>query len=143
MSLSFSEIRSAITTKITELSSFKLLRVPPAYFGRTQNTISHLGFTIGIDQSTNSGERFRGDNNNYYLNSIVTVKFLYKLRPLDVYPTDYDLCLEKEELVIKKCLSVYTTQNELRLLYNSSNREVVNSLEYMIVTITFNILHTI
>lgn len=142
MALTFSNIRSAIATQIDALTGFNEVKVPVDYIGRTQKTIAHLGFSIGINSSTDSGERQR--RAIYYLDSLVTVKFMFRVRPLDLYPVDYDNCLDKEIDVIKAVLSSYNgIQNEITIRYNSSTREISTALEFMIVTLTFNVKHTI
>jgi len=142
MALTFSNLRSAIATQIDGLTGFNEVKVPVDYIGRTQKTIAHLGFSVGINSSTDSGERQR--RAIYYLDSLVTVKFMYRIRPLDVYPTDYDACLDKEIEVIKAVLSSYSSiRDEMSIRYNSSNREISSALEFMIVTLTFTVKHTI
>jgi hypothetical protein len=142
MALKYSNIRAAIAEKIDSLAGFNEVKVPIEFIGRTQKTIAHLGFAIGINSSSDSGERQR--RAIYYLNSLVTVKFMYRLRPLDLYPTDYDNCLDKEIDVVKAVLSSYSSiQNEMTIRFNSSIREISSALEFMIVTLTFNVKHTI
>lgn len=142
MALSYSNLRAAIATKIDALDGFNEVKVPVDFIGRTQKTIAHLGFSIGINSSSDSGERQR--RAIYYLDSLVTVKFMFRLRPLDVYPTDYDNCLDKEIDVVKAVLSNYSSiQNEMTIRFNSSSREISSALEFMIVTLTFNVKHTI
>ena len=144
MAVSFAQIRSGVSNQIDALSGFNLVNVPPAFMGRTQKTIAHLGFSVGLDSTTQTNERQRRINDGYYLNSIVTVKFLYRLRPLDLYPTDYDLCSDKEIEVIKAVLASYAgIRDGIQIRFNSSTREISPALEFMIVTLTFNTLHTI
>ena len=47
-----------------------------------------------------------------YLSTPIQVIFSHRLRPLDIYPTDYDASLDAEELVINKILEAYATDNE-------------------------------
>ncbi len=35
-----------------------------------------------------------------YISTPVQVVFSYRLRPLDIYPTDYDLAMDKEEEIM-------------------------------------------
>lgn len=142
MSVTYAQIRGAIATRIESVAGFNEVNIPVNFIGRTQKTIAHLGFSIGINSSADSGERQR--RGIYYFDSLVTVKFMYRLRPLDVYPTDYDNCLDKEIDVVKSILSSYQSiQNEMTIRFNSSTREISPALEFMIVTLTFNVKHTI
>lgn len=142
MSQSIASIRSQISDKISSLSGFKESKQSPDYFGRTQDTIAHLGFTIQVNSSTASTDRQRRSV-GVYLNTQFRVIFAYRLRPLDVYPTDYDLALSKEETVINKILEAYTTNNKFTMNYSGSSRIVTDSQEYIIITIDFIANHTI
>jgi len=79
-----------------------------------------------------------------YVNTPVRVLFAYRLRPLDIYPTDYDNALDAEETVINAVLNTYAAPNNtFTIRYNSSTREVTDSQEYCIISIEFTALHTI
>ena len=78
-----------------------------------------------------------------YIQTPVQVIFSYRLRPLDIYPTDYDLAMDKEEQVIQKVLESYVSDNQFTIRSVSSTREVTDSQEYIIITIEFTTLHTI
>ena len=141
MSLSLSTLRQGISSKIQELSGFKLSKHSPDSFGRTENTVAHLAFSVGLNSSTATEERQRRSV-GVYINTPVKVIFAYRLRPLDVYPTDYDLALDTEQQVIQKVLESYNSQ-EFTIRYIGSSRQVTDSQEYIIITIDFETLHTI
>ena len=75
------------------------------------------------------------------MQSIVTVSFAYRLRPKDMYPTDYDAALDAEADVIRACLSSYNADIQIR--YTRSTRVVQQTLEYAIHNIEFTVLHTL
>ena len=77
------------------------------------------------------------------MNTPVEVMFSYRLRPLDIYPTDYDLALDAEQTVITGILGAYTDGTEFSIRYVNSLRTVTDSQEYIIITILFETLHTI
>lgn len=139
MSQSFAQVRSLIAAKVDALSGFNLVKMPPQYFGRVQNTLAHKGFTVDIRSSQDSGERQR--RIGPMLQSIVMVSFAYRLRPKDMYPTDYDAALDAEGDVIRACLTSYSTDIQVR--YVRSTRVVQQSLEYAIHNIEFSVLHTL
>jgi hypothetical protein len=140
--MNLSTLRQSIASKVSELDGFQESTHSPDYFGRTQNTVAHLGFTVGVSSSTAMDERQRRTV-GVYLNTPVTVTFAHRLRPLDVYPIDYDNSLDKEVDVINKVLEVYTTDNQFTIRYLASTREVTDSQEYCIITLDFQALHTI
>lgn len=139
MSQSFAQVRSLIAAKVSALSDFNLVKMPPQYFGRVQNTLAHKGFTVDVRSSQDSGERQR--RIGPMLQSIVMVSFAYRLRPKDMYPTDYDAALDAEGDVIRACLTSYSTDIQVR--YVRSTRVVQQSLEYAIHNIEFTVLHTL
>ena len=139
MSQSFAQIRSLIAAKVGALVGFNLVKMPPQYFGRVANTLAHKGFSVDIRSSQDSGERQR--RAGPMMQSIVTVSFAYRLRPKDMYPTDYDAALDAEADVIRACLSSYNADIQIR--YARSTRVVQQTLEYAIHTLEFTVLHTL
>lgn len=142
MGQSLSSIRRGIASKIEEISGFKESKHTPDYFGRTENTVAHKAFSISVASSTAMEERQRRAV-GVYLATPMQVLFSYRLRPLDIYPTDYDASLDAEEEIINKVLEAYPTDNQFSIRYVSSDRTVTDSQEYIITTLSFNILHTI
>jgi len=139
---SLSSIRKAMAAKIEELSGFKESKHTPDFFGRTENTVAHKAFSISVASSSAMEERQRRAV-GVYLSTPMEVIFSHRLRPLDIYPTDYDAALDTEEQVINKVLEAYISDNAFSIRYASSQRAVTDSQEYIIITLSFNILHTI
>ena len=137
MASSFAQVRQAIKTKVETVAGFKLVPFPPSYFRRVQNTIAHKGFTVDMPSSSDEGERMR--RGLTYVTSTARVIFAYRLRPKDII-TDYDLCMDSEEDIINAVLGPV---QDLQIRYNRSTRDVPDSMEYMITTLEFTILHTI
>tara|TARA_Y100000114_G_scaffold138143_1_gene140917 strand:+ start:76 stop:513 length:438 start_codon:yes stop_codon:yes gene_type:complete len=142
MSCTFSQLRAAVATKVAGVSGFKLTRFPPGYFARMQNTIAHKAFLVNLRSSQDAPERQR--RAGIYLNTTVEVEFAFRLRPKDVYPTDYDTALNAEEDVIRAVLSSYNgVQPGVEIRYNRSSRQVVDTLEYQIHNIEFTARHVL
>ena len=139
---SLSSIRKAMASKIEEISGFKESKHTPDFFGRTENTVAHKAFSISVASSSAMEERQRRAV-GVYLSTPMEVIFSHRLRPLDIYPTDYDAALDTEEQVINKVLEAYISDNAFSIRYASSQRAVTDSQEYIIITLSFNILHTI
>lgn len=137
MASSFAQVRQAIKTKVETVAGFKLVPFPPSYFRRVQNTMAHKGFTVDMPSSSDEGERMR--RGLTYVTSTARVIFAYRLRPKDII-TDYDLCMDSEEDIINAVLGPV---QDLQIRYNRSTRDVSDSMEYMITTLEFTILHTI
>ena len=137
MASSLAQVRQAIKTKVETVAGFKLVPFPPSYFRRVQNTMAHKGFTVDMPSSSDEGERMR--RGLTYVTSTARVIFAYRLRPKDII-TDYDLCMDSEEDIINAVLGPV---QDLQIRYNRSTRDVSDSMEYMITTLEFTILHTI
>lgn len=142
MGVDFAQLRSEVATNVGALSGFHLAKMVPEYFGRQQNTVAHKSFVVGVDQTTAGPDRQRRAV-GVYAQTNVLVTFAHRLRPLDVYPTDYDQTLNVEQTVINAVLGTYSTNNAFTIRYNGTTRSVVDSQEYMIVACTFTALHTI
>jgi len=142
MGQSLSSIRRGIASKSEEIWGYKESKHTPDYFGRTENTVAHKAFAISVATSSAMEERQRRAV-GVYLSTPMQVLFSYRLRPLDIYPTDYDASLDSEEDVINKVLEAYTTDNQFTIRYVASQRTVTDSQEYILITLSFNILHTI
>lgn len=142
MSAKLSEIRQAIATQIATITGYKESSFPVLFFARQQNTLAHKSFSVGISVTEDMGERQR--RSLYYLRSLIEVKIAYRLRPLDIYPTDYDLALDSEEQVIKRILASYSTiNNNVQVRFSRATREIPDSMEFLITTIEFSSLQTI
>lgn len=144
MALKFSQIRSAIATQIATVSGFSLVKMLPDYFGRAQESIAHKGYTVSVGTTQEMANERQRRSVGVYASTDVLVKFAYRLRPLDVYPTDYDLALDAEQDVLLACLNSYQTiEPEVQVRYNNSQRVSTQSNEYMLITLSFTVLHTI
>ena len=142
MSESYSSIRQGIASKIAELTGFQETKHVPDLFGRTENTVAHKAFGVGLASSSAANERQRRAV-GVYIETPIQVIFSYRLRPTDAYPIDYDLALDTEENVINKVLESYSTNNQFTIRYLSSARDVTDSQEYIIIRLNFTVFHTI
>jgi len=78
------------------------------------------------------------------MESIVRVKFSYRLRPKDAYPTDYDLAMDTEQDVINAVIANYASiRPEVEIRYARTVRDITDSTEYMLFDIEFTAYHTI
>lgn len=144
MGLNFSAIRAAFAQQIETVTGFRLSKQSPTYFGRTKETVVHKSFVVAVDQTNQVVEERQRRAIGIYVQSSVQVKFSYRLRPMDMYPNDYDNALNTEVQVITACMQSYSTINKkVQVRYISSSRQVTDSQEYMIHTIDFTVLHTI
>lgn len=142
MSVTFSDLRAAVASNVANVNGMQLAKMAPEYFLRQQNTIAHKSYTVAVTQSNATPERQRRAV-GVYVQTNVVVTFAHRLRPLDVYPTDYDAALDLERDIINNVLETYSANNAFTIRYNSSVRTVGDSQEYITVALTFTALHTI
>lgn len=141
--LKFSQIRSAIVTQIQNVSGMRLSKQLPDYFGRMQDTVAHKGFTVEIGISTQRTDERQRISVGVYVQTAVIVKVAFRLRPLDVYPTDYDLALDLEDELIHQILQSYQSIQAIQIRFNQVSRQSTVSNEYILSTIEFTVYHTI
>lgn len=140
MSVSVKEVQRALAIKIGDLSGFREVRQLPEMFGRTQNTLAHLGFSVEVSSSQQSNERQRIAV-GLYVDTTVRVKIAYRLRPHDLV-LDYGNALDKEEEVIQAVMNRNFAKGiEVRFL--RASRRTPDSQEYLISEIELQALHTI
>jgi len=140
MSVSVKEVQRAIAIKIGDLSGFREVRQLPEFFGRTQNTLAHLGFAVEVSNSQQAQERQRIAI-GLYVDTTVRVKIAYRLRPHDLV-LDYGNALDKEQQVIQAVMNRNFAKGiEVRFL--RASRRTPDSQEYLISEIELQTLHTI
>ena len=140
MSVSVKEVQRAIAIKIGDLSGFREVRQLPELFGRTQNTLAHLGFSVEVSNSQQANERQRIAV-GLYVDTTVRVKIAYRLRPHDLV-LDYGNALDKEQEVIQAVMNRNFAKGiEVRFL--RASRRTPDSQEYLISEIELQALHTI
>ena len=83
MAVSVKDVHRSLAARIAALTGYKEVRMLPQYFGRTQNTLAHLGFAIDITTSNPVVERQRREV-GLFLDSSVRVKIAYRIRPHDI-----------------------------------------------------------
>ena len=140
MSVSVKEVQRAIAIKIGDLSGFREVRQLPELFGRTQNTLAHLGFAVEVSNSQQANERQRIAV-GLYVDTTVRVKIAFRLRPHDLV-LDYGNALDKEQEVIQAVMNRNFAKGiEVRFL--RASRRTPDSQEYLISEIELQALHTI
>lgn len=143
MALTLAQLRAAVAQQVATVSGFTESRIPPDYFGRNENTVAHKRFAIQMSISNALAERQRRAV-GVMMESIVRVKFAYRLRPKDAYPTDYDLAMDSEEDVINAVIASYAAiQPPVEIRYTRTVRDITDSTEYMLFDVEFNAYHTI
>mgnify|MGYP003111680609 CR=1 FL=1 len=140
MSVSVKEVQRALAIKIGDLSGFREVRQLPELFGRTQNTLAHLGFAVEVSGSQQANERQRIAV-GLYVDTTVRVKLAYRLRPHDLV-LDYGNALDKEQEVIQAVMNRNFAKG-IEVRFIRASRRTPDSQEYLISEIELSALHTI
>tara|TARA_Y100001973_G_C5205094_1_gene340936 strand:+ start:3956 stop:4387 length:432 start_codon:yes stop_codon:yes gene_type:complete len=143
MTITIAQARSAIAAKIASIIGFKEAKFPIDFFGRNQATIAHKSFAVGISQALAMPSRQR-ISVGIYIRNRIKIKFAYRLRPLDSYPTDYDLSFDALESVINTVSGDYSgIRQGLVTKYDDSTYFIPDSLEWIIHDINLTVFQTI
>lgn len=136
---SVSQVRAAIIDKVDGISGMREIPFPVEYFGRAQNTIAHLGFSVSISSSQATEERQRRAD-MLYLQSDISITFAYRLRPHDM-SLDINNATDKEQAIIESVLGTYSGGG-FTIRYLRTQRRYPDSLEYIIIEMSFVAHHT-
>ena len=136
-----STIRSRFGSAIDAIAGMSISRNPYERFGAIPNTVAHLRFAIGIISCDRIDSDRQKENTGIYAQTIIGIKFAYRLRPKDQI-TSYDEGFDKSNDLIKACTNrspaIYTN---LQIYFDNQSHEISDSGEYLIITIRFLIYH--
>lgn len=142
MAVSFSQLRAAVASQVSTIAGYRQVQMLPDYFERTQNTLAHKGFSVGIATSNGLNERQRRSV-GVFVESVVRVRIAYRIRPSDII-LDLDAALDAEKVVIGKVLASYSSiQTGVEIRFSRVTRFSPDSQEYLISDIEFLAVHTI
>ena len=136
---SVAQVRTAIIGKVDAITGMREIPFPVEYFGRAQNTIAHLGFSVSIS-STQAAEERQRRSNQIFLQSDISVTFSFRLRPHDM-SDDINNATDKEQEIIEALLGSYSGGG-FTIRYQRTQRRYPDSLEYIIIEMSFIAHHT-
>lgn len=143
MSISISDIQLKVVNAILGIAGgdFRRSTFPLLMFGKTQQTVAHLSFQVGTNQTTAISGRQK-PSEGVESNTQIHVLFAYRLRPL-AQNADYDNLLNKEQSIIKAILdrSNTTLYNNSHYRFENADRTISDSGEYFFSNIFFNCYH--
>ena len=136
-------IRSRVATAVEAIVGAGLKQSPLPYgaFGRTPNSIAHKAFSIGMGGSNAQDDRQR-PTEGAMLQTDIDIKVSFRIRPL-AQLVDVDASLDLENTIIANVLDRTNTTlyQNLHIKLLSTNRQLTDSGEYMISTLSFELLH--
>lgn len=138
--MNLSGVRNAIIAKVDGMTGFRMSPFPVELFDRSQNTLAHLAFAVSIGSTQSMDERQRVPT-RIFMASNVSLIFAYRIRPHSV-STDYNLAMDQEVAVIETVLGSYAATPGIEIRYDQSTRTFAQSLEYVLINLTFTTIHT-
>ena len=141
-SVTLSELHGRLQARVETVSGFKLSTKPLSPISEAA-TLQDKRFGIEFD-TTNSGlYRDRTSGPGVRLEHDVAIRFLRRLPPKN-QKTRYLDALDNEVAIIRALMAqTGSWQEDLRVLYGSSTREVLEGGEWLLSTLTFSIAHNL
>ena len=141
--ISISTIQDNVADAITAIvgGGFKRSTFPILMFGKTQQTVAHLGFAVGANSTGAVGGR-QNPPEGVECTTQIECRFAYRVRPLS-QNADYDNLLDKEQLIIKSVLnrSNSTLYQSTHFRFTNAQREISDSGEYFLSSSFFEAYH--
>ena len=141
--LSIIRARSATALEAIGGACLKQSPLPAGAFGRAPNSIAHKAFSVSIGGSNAQDDR-QSPTEGAMLQTDMDIKMAYRIRPL-AQLVDVDGGLDLENTIIANLLDRTNTTlyENLHIKLQSTNRTLTDSGEYMISTLSFELLHFI
>lgn len=138
-SVTYSELHSRIAARVETVSGFKEA-IRPMSPVVDPNTVGDKRY--GIELTTSNSANYRDKaGSSARIEHVVTIRFLRRLPPKG-QNTRYLDALDNEVSIIRALMvQSGTWQQDIRVLYSTSGREVLVGGEWLLSTMTFNIAH--
>lgn len=137
--ISFSTLHTRIKTQVETVTGFKL-SLRPMRPDNDPNSLADKRFSIDLDTS-NAGLFRDKAAGRARIEHGVTVRFLRRLPPKGQH-TRYSEALDNEVLIIRSLMDQSGSwQNDLRVLYSGTDREILTGGEWLLFTLQFSIQH--
>lgn len=138
-SVTFATLHNRIKTQVETVSGFKI-SLRPLRPDFDPATLGDKRFAIELDTS-NSGHYRDKTVGSARIDHGVSIRFLRRLPPKGQH-TRYTDALDNEVAIIRALMAqTGTWQEDLRVLYTSSGREILPGGEWLLSTLSFSIAH--
>lgn len=140
-SVAISTIRQRFATAISSIDGFHELRNPFDGYGRSPNTVANLGFAIGIRGLTTRDDSRQRIGVGVMSETEIFVRFIVRIRPKDQI-ISLDEGFDHVETVVRTITNRSNPlHNDLQIRFSGFDNEMSDSGEYVIFTLSFNIIH--
>jgi hypothetical protein len=139
--VSLSAIRTRFATAVTSITGMTESRNPFEDVIRAPQSVAQKRFWVGITSAIASEDGRQSTTVGAQMETTVSVKFAYRLRPKDQV-TDYGEALDQAETVIQKLTARGAPlSTDLQIRFSQLTTDITTSGEYIIPTAEFSVLH--
>ena len=139
--VTLSAIRTRFATAVTSITGMTESRNPFEDVIRAPQRVAQKRFWVGITSAIASEDGRQSTTVGAQMETTVSVKFAYRLRPKDQV-TDYGEALDQAEPVIAKLTARGAPlSTDLQIRFSQLTTDITASGEYIIPTAEFSVLH--
>ena len=139
--VTLSTIRTRFATAVTSITGMTESRNPFEDVIRAPQSVAQKRFWVGITSAIASEDGRQSTTVGAQMETTVSVKFAYRLRPKDQV-TDYGEALDQAETVIAKLTARGAPlSTDLQIRFSQLTTDITASGEYIIPTAEFSVLH--
>ncbi len=110
-------------------------------FGADPASIAHKAFAVGVPETSDTHNYRSIPTEGARAKSTVVIRFSYRVPPKDQV-TGYGDCLDAEATVLNQMMAMDSSwPSDIKVSWERTSRRAVPSGEWLIVEMTFSILH--
>jgi hypothetical protein len=139
--VTLSAVRTRFATAVATITGMTESRNPFEDVIRAPQSVAQKRYWIGITGAIASDDGRQNVSVGVQMDTTVSVKFAYRLRPKDQV-VDYGEAMDQAELVIKKLTARGAPlSTDLQIRFSQLTTDITTSGEYIIPTLEFSVIH--
>lgn len=139
--VTLSAVRTRFATAVATITGMTESRNPFEDVIRAPQSVAQKRFWIGITGAIASDDGRQNVSVGVQMDTTVSVKFAYRLRPKDQV-VDYGEAMDQAELVIQKLTARGAPlSTDLQIRFSQLTTDITTSGEYIIPTLEFSVIH--
>lgn len=139
--VTLSAVRTRFATAVATITGMTESRNPFEDVIRAPQSVAQKRYWIGITGAIASDDGRQNVSVGVQMETTVSVKFSYRLRPKDQV-VDYGEAMDQAELVIQKLTARGAPlSTDLQIRFSQLTTDITTSGEYIIPTLEFSVIH--
>tara|TARA_R110000824_G_scaffold102050_3_gene242175 strand:- start:256 stop:696 length:441 start_codon:yes stop_codon:yes gene_type:complete len=134
-------IRQRFATAVDAIAGMSEARNPYDSFGNSPNTVAHLRFSVGILSVQAQPDDRQRQQQGFLAETAIGVKFSFRLKPKAQLTSYDDAYLKAGSLIQSLTNRTPTVYTDTQIRFEAIAHELSSANEYMIMILTFNVLH--